>query len=550
MKRFGKPATSLKLYLITVCCALAVLFFIPCPLALADESRQDTAIIMVAKTLGRLGEKDLAKRFLDDYFSNGRVKIEALGGEGVNAETGPEGLFGSGENIMTLDDSILKQADAKRIWEKRPYSRALDTVGWAVTVYHEYIHMGQKNPQNIPRDEDPAWQETDRAIARWCERLKNELDNLKNEPASGMKGDKLQELEDILLHLKSQSGLFKEAVPRNIRDGKLSAGLTWEYPGLVTKIDGIIQDVQAEITRNKSALQTTASSSGPGWKLQSVTTANLKVNEDREWYWNHKFTLSDGHGSGGLSWKDSYNSGSVSFQASWTGLSPTLLPGTKVPVVFNLSTSASQTGGYRNMGGGLYLKVNGMKIGDDVKNGGSTDSLPPPTTEKREFDVPTGKDGDVMEIFISYGNNAGSGNIIYKYVYSGSAPSQGASGPVGNGSTGGTKVKVNGVDINFDVPPVIESGRTLVPLRKIAEALGCNVKWNDTNKTILLEKGNTHVYLQVNSTAAKVNGKAKKLDVPPRITQGRTLLPLRFLAEALGLKVGYDKTSQTITISR
>lgn len=548
MKRFGKPVISLKLHVIIICCALAVLFFIPCPLALADESRQDTAIIMVAKTLGRLGEKDLAEHFLDDYFNNGRVKIEDLGEEGVNAETGPEGLFGSGENVMTLDDSILNQADAKRIWEKRPYSEALNTVGWAVTVYHEYIHMGQKNPQNIPRDEDPAWQETDKAIARWCERLKNELDDLKNEPASGMKGDKLQELEDILLHLKSQSGLFKEAVPRNIRDGKLSDGLTWEYPGLGTKIDGIIQDVRAEITRNKTALQTP--SSGTGWKLQSVTTANLKVHEDSEWYWNHKFTLSDGHGSGGLSWKDSSNSGSVSFQASWTGLSPTLQPGTKVSVIFNLSTSASQSGGYRNMGGWLYLKINGMKIGDDVKNSGSTDSLPPPTTEKREFDVPTGKDGDVMEILIFYHNNAGSGDIIYKYVYSGSAPSQGASGPAGNGSTGGIKVKVNGVDINFDVPPAIESGRTLVPLRKITEALGCNVKWDAANKTILLEKGNMQVYLQVNSTTAKVNGKTKKLDVPPRITQGRTLLPLRFLAEELGLKVGYDKTSQTITISR
>lgn len=547
MKRFGKPVISLKLHAIAICCALAVFFFIPCLQALAAESRQDAAIKMVAKTLGRLGEKDLAKRLLDDYFSNGRVKIEDLGGEGVNAETGPEGLFSSGKNVMTLDDSILVQADMKRIWEKRPYSKTLDTVGWAVTVYHEYIHMDQENPQNIPRDEDPAWQKTDRAIARWCERLKSELDNLKKEPASGMKEDKLQELEDILLHLKSQSSLFKEAVPRNIRDGKLSDGLTWEHPGLGTKIDGIIQDVQAEITRNKSALQTNTPSSGTGWKQQSVTTADLNVRKDSEWYWNHKFTLSDGHGSGGLSWKDTSNSGSVSFQASWTGLSPTLQPGTKVPVIFNLSTSASQSGGYRNMGNWLFLKINGKKIGDDVKNNGSTDNLPPPTTEKLEFDVPTGKDGDVMEILIFYHNNAGSGNIIYKYVYSGSAPSQGAPGPAGNGSTGGIKVKVNGVEIDFDVPPLVENGRTLVPIRKIAEALGAQVDW-DPSGYVRINKDDQDILLQVDRNVALVNYEHKYLDVPPKVVNGRTLVPLRFVAEAFGLNVGWDGGTQTVRI--
>jgi len=408
-----------KLRTIAICCVLAVLSLMHCLQALADETRQDKAIMMVAKTLERLGEKKLAKRFLDDYFNNGRVKINALG-EGVNAETGP-GAFGFGENVMTLSNSILSVVDMKRIWEKRPYHEALNTVGWAVTVYHEYIHMGQKNPKNIPRDEDPAWQETDKAIARWSERLKNELDNLKNQPASNVKVDNLQELEDILKHLKSQTFLFKEAVPRNISEGKLSDGLTWEYPTLLTKIDGIIQDVQSEITRNKNALQTASSSSGcgSGWNLQSVTTADVKVDKDNDAYWNHKYTLSDGNGSGSYCWKDSYNSGSVSFKCSWSGLSSTLQPGTKVPVVFKLSTSANQTGGYRNVGNWLFLKVNGRKIGDDVKNNGSTDNLPPPKTEKREFDVPTGNDGDVMEVLISYHNGAGWGNIIYKYVYGG-----------------------------------------------------------------------------------------------------------------------------------
>lgn len=554
MKHKRKPSNFVVLnrwITFWVCCVL--LFFMACfPAGAAEESRQDTAIIMVARTLERLGEKALAKRFLEDYFNNGRVKIKDLGGEGVNAETGPTGLLGGGKNVMTLDDDILSQtADQKRIWEKNPYAHSLNIVGWAVTVYHEYVHMDQNNPQNIPTYEDPAWQKTDKAIATWCERLKNEFDNLKSEPASSMKGDKLQELKDIFRHLKSQSALFKEAVERNILEGKLSRGMTWEYPVLVTKIESIIQDIDTEIGRNKTVSQLVNSTSG--WKQESVTTHEIKVKDDSEWYWNHKFTLSDGSGSGGLSWKDNWNSGSVSFNASWTGLSPVLQPGGKVTVVFNLSTSASQTGGYRNMGGWLYLKVKGMKIGDDVKHGGSTDNLPPPTVEKREFVVPQGKDGDTMEILIFYHNNAGSGTIVYKYVYSSPTSSPGASGTstnsgIGASGAGAIKVEINGVNIDFDVPPVIEKGRTLLPLRKIAETLGCTVDWKPPG-SIFVQKDGTQINLEINKNVAYVNGKAKVLDVPPRVIENRTLLPLRFLSEALGLKINWDDQTQEVIIS-
>lgn len=518
MKRFGKPAVSLKLRAIAICCALAVLFFIPCLQALADESRQDTAITMVAKTLGRLGEKDLAKRFLDDYFNNGQVKIEALGGEGVNAETGPEGLFGSGKNVMTLDDSILKQADMKRIWEKRPYSKALDTVGWAVTVYHEYIHMDQKNPQNIPRDEDPAWQETDRAIARWCERLRNELDNLKNEPASGMKGDKLQELEDILLHLQSQSGLFKEAVPRNIRDGKLSDGLTWEYPGLGTRINGIIQDVRAEIARNKSALQTTTSDTG-----------------------------SSGGQASGVFPGEPFNGMQITYSvsgASITGSSDSHGFTTARTLSGDLGSGQLLVSGSAKMGNGFGADLHvTVSVDGDSKDFSAYIKSGFPGFNVQPFSVavpiPAGAKAGSFSISMTGHYNVGTRGLVVSGSFE--APVQ---------VIQQVSVLLNGKKLQFDVQPLVENGRTLVPLRKIAEALGCNIKWNAANKTILLVKGNTQVYLQVNSTVAKVNGKTKKLDVPPRITQGRTLLPLRFLAEALGLKVGYDKTSQTITISR
>lgn len=109
---------------------------------------------------------------------------------------------------MTLDEDMLTLYDQKRIWEKRPYHEALINFSWAITVFHEYIHMDQKDPQNTKAFEDPAWQQTDQALARWYERLKTGFEDLKNKPASSMRDEQLQELEDLLKQLKSQSDLL------------------------------------------------------------------------------------------------------------------------------------------------------------------------------------------------------------------------------------------------------------------------------------------------------------------------------------------------------
>lgn len=103
--------------------------------------------------------------------------------------------------------------------------------------------------------------------------------------------------------------------------------------------------------------------------------------------------------------------------------------------------------------------------------------------------------------------------------------------------------------IDFDVPPVIEDGRTLVPVRKIADALGCTTKWIPPG-AVSVDRGNTHIDLKINNKTAYVNGRAYTLDVPPRIIGNRTLLPLRFLSESLGLQVGWDNNTKVITINQ
>jgi competence protein ComEC len=110
-------------------------------------------------------------------------------------------------------------------------------------------------------------------------------------------------------------------------------------------------------------------------------------------------------------------------------------------------------------------------------------------------------------------------------------------------------VVLDGKQLSFsDTQPIIEDGRTLVPLRSIFESMGATVTWNQDTQTATAIKGNTTVILPIGSTEPTINGQVKKLDVPAKIVNGRTLAPLRFVGEAFGGTVGWDQGSQTITI--
>ena len=111
------------------------------------------------------------------------------------------------------------------------------------------------------------------------------------------------------------------------------------------------------------------------------------------------------------------------------------------------------------------------------------------------------------------------------------------------------KVMLDGQQLSFDVAPTIENGRTLVPLRAIFEALGANVSWDATTQTIAATKGNIQVKLQIGVQTAYKNGSSINLDVPANITNGRTLVPLRFVSEALGADVKWDGNTQTIIVT-
>jgi hypothetical protein len=107
---------------------------------------------------------------------------------------------------------------------------------------------------------------------------------------------------------------------------------------------------------------------------------------------------------------------------------------------------------------------------------------------------------------------------------------------------------VNGEAVFLEASPIIIHGRTMLPIRALIEALGGTVEWDPSLHAITLTLGSSVVALTVGKNTADVGGQAVKLDVPPTIANGRTLVPLRFVAENLGCQVTWDVPTRTATV--
>ncbi|MDO4539663.1 MAG: stalk domain-containing protein [Syntrophomonadaceae bacterium] len=106
-----------------------------------------------------------------------------------------------------------------------------------------------------------------------------------------------------------------------------------------------------------------------------------------------------------------------------------------------------------------------------------------------------------------------------------------------------------------DKEPVIESGRTLVPIRQITEALDFRVSWDHATMTVTIQNDNRIITMTIGSNQAGVNvfddgipAELVELDVAPQIIDGRTFVPLRFLVENMDAQIGWDQETKTISI--
>ena len=110
-------------------------------------------------------------------------------------------------------------------------------------------------------------------------------------------------------------------------------------------------------------------------------------------------------------------------------------------------------------------------------------------------------------------------------------------------------VRIDNTPLTMDVPASSINGRTMVPMRAIFEALGADITWDASTKGITATKDGDIINLYLNNNKAYINGSVCNLDAAPVTLNGRTMVPARFVAEAMGCSVKWDAKTQTVDIS-
>lgn len=134
-------------------------------------------------------------------------------------------------------------------------------------------------------------------------------------------------------------------------------------------------------------------------------------------------------------------------------------------------------------------------------------------------------------------------------------PSPETSEETGSNTTSGTAdktitVTLDGKSITFpDQDPLQQSGRVMVPVNAILEAMGAEVTWDKTAKTVTAVLNDQTLVLKIGSSTATVNGETLEIDAPAIIQNSRTLVPVRFISEGLGLTVNWDQTAAQVSLT-
>jgi len=116
-------------------------------------------------------------------------------------------------------------------------------------------------------------------------------------------------------------------------------------------------------------------------------------------------------------------------------------------------------------------------------------------------------------------------------------------------STQDIGIRVSGELIPTIVPPTIIDGRTVVPVRAVTEALGASVDWNGATRSVTITRGNSTIIMTIDSDIATVDAVTTTLDVAPILINDTTMLPIRFIAESFDLDVEWDESSRTVIIT-
>lgn len=111
------------------------------------------------------------------------------------------------------------------------------------------------------------------------------------------------------------------------------------------------------------------------------------------------------------------------------------------------------------------------------------------------------------------------------------------------------KVFVNDMELVCETPPYIDNGRTMVPMRKIFESLNSTVNWNSDTQTINAVKGESEIVLQIGNAEIIKNGVSEYMDAVPKVVNGTTFVPLRFVSQALDTEVQWSQYTKSVFVN-
>ncbi len=115
-------------------------------------------------------------------------------------------------------------------------------------------------------------------------------------------------------------------------------------------------------------------------------------------------------------------------------------------------------------------------------------------------------------------------------------------------AAGDVRLVVDGRQLEASPPPKIRDGRTLIPVRLVSEALGASVDWNDEARTVDIAKGDRSVKMWIDNRLVNYKTSFGICDVPPQIYDSRTFVPLRLVSNALGVSVTWDAADRTVYV--
>ena len=109
---------------------------------------------------------------------------------------------------------------------------------------------------------------------------------------------------------------------------------------------------------------------------------------------------------------------------------------------------------------------------------------------------------------------------------------------------------INDKKVQCEVPPIIVSDRTLVPVRVLFEYYDAKVSWNESLRQVMVISGTTVMIFNIDSKIMYLNGAVHTLDAAPIIVNDRTLVPVRFISAKLGYVVKWDEKSRTVSVTK